>query len=46
MISVNFASLVLGWSLTSVVYDFAFNLILSFFVKFGILSPNLLISVN
>ena len=37
---------VLGQLLRSVVYDSAFNSILSFLVNFGILSPNHVISVN
>ena len=44
--SQNKVSLVLGWPLRSVVYDFAFNSILLFFVNFGILLPNRVISAN
>jgi len=39
-------SLVLGQTLSSIVYDSAFNLILPLFVNFGILSPNHIISAN
>ena len=44
--SQNRVSLILGRLLKSVVYDFAFNSILSYLVKFSILPLDLVISVN
>ena len=44
--SLNKVPLVLERPLRSVVYNFVFNLILPFLVKFGILPPNLIIITN
>ena len=44
--SQNMVLLVLGWLLRSVVYDSTFNSIFSFWVNFGVLSPNRVISAN
>ena len=44
--SQNKVSSILGRSLRLIVYDFEFNSILLFLVKFSILSPNLIISAN
>jgi len=44
--SLNKVMFVLGRLLRSVIYDFTFNSILLFLVKFGILPLNLVINVN